>query len=723
MVKERIWIQVGLLITIILAGLGDWYYTSRAQGPCGDYYVVLPNDTLSEIAELCETTVEAILRLNPEITDPSRIYVGQIIRIPPVEKATTPIIAFTPDCGLPGTSVQVLGSGFPSNVNVTVNGGEKNKPTSVTVTTNSDAFGRIETSLVIPSNAVPGISWTLTAEARIGSARFIAISNDFHLIAPPGDPNDATTYTVQEGDTLTILAERFNRKVESILNANPQLVEATRLVAGQVIFIPPQERGYPTISIRPICGPPNTLLQVSGRGFVPADELTIQVGPYLTSYQFAGSAQVNPDRSFSTTITIPEKAQPKELWIVVAQSGITPSLRSFSNIFTVTPLRNPNDPSYYVVKAGDTLNEISNRFNRSIAALLDANPQIFNPNQLNIGEKIIIPPQKETIVISPSSGVPGTMIQIAGFGFPLNSPVILGLGRKDGAYTILGTFSTDASGIFRTQTVIPQSARPGETWVVASFESAESGSKPKIISNDFTINRPLPLLEPRVSIWPISGPPGSKISVVGYNFPSRVQVQIGIGPSTSEPEVILTSWTEINGTVAAEILIPEETSIGANLVINISSVTEPIIEATSPVFVVVEEGAPSVTSVALYFVDKGKGTIGCGDAIVPVQWTIPSTQAPLVSAIRELISLRTQTIPNTTYTNALYRSNLTIQSISVLAGRATIRLAGDLVVHESCDYPRMRYQLEQTALQFPDVSTVDIFINDVPIEELEIIQP
>jgi hypothetical protein len=200
-------------------------------------------------------------------------------------------------------------------------------------------------------------------------------------------------------------------------------------------------------------------------------------------------------------------------------------------------------------------------------------------------------------------------------------------------------------------------------------------------------------------------------------------VQLGLSTPTNEPEVILTSWTEINGTVAAEVTIPKETRIGTNLVLTITTVTEPIVEATSPVFVVVEEGAPSVTSVALYFVEKGKGTVGCGDAIVPVQWTIPSTQAPLVSAIRELISLKTNRLPNTPYTNTLYKSNLTVQSIEVLAGRATIRLAGDLIVSESCDYPRVRYQIEQTALQFPDVSTVDIFINDVPIEELEIIQP
>ena len=723
MAERRFWIRIGWIVILLVAGFGDRFSVSLAQGLCGDYYVILPNDTLSEIAELCGTTVEAILRLNPEITDPANIYVGQIIRIPLVEQANPPIIAFSPGCGLPGTTLQLLGSGFPSNVNVTINGGEQNKPASLSATTTSDSYGRIITSLLIPSNAVPGTSWTFTAEARIGNARFNAFSSEFHLIAPAVNPNDATTYTVQEGDTLAILAERFNRTTESLLNANPQLVEATRLVEGQVIYIPPQERGRPIVEIQPICGPPNTILQASGRGFTPGSELRLQVGLYLTSYQFTSVAQVNPDRSFLATVEIPDTAKPQELWIVIAEPENGQSLRSFSNIFTVTPPINPNDPAYYVVKAGDTLNEIATNYNRSIAAILNANPQLTNPNQLNIGERLIIPPQNETIVISPSSGVPGTQLQIAGFGFSLNSPIILGIGRKDGTYNLLGTFTTDGSGIFRTQTTIPQSARPGEIWVVVSFESTDTGSKPKIISNDFTIARPLPPLKPRVSIWPFSGPPGSKISVVGYNFPPRMQVQFGIGRPTSEPEVILTSWTEINGTVAAEINVPEVASVGANLVITIKTVSEPIIEISSPVFVVVQEGAPSVTSVALYFVEEGKGAIGCGDAIVPIEWGIPTTQAPLVAAIRELLSLKTRTLPNTSFTNALYRSNLVIQSIEVFSGKAIIRLVGELIVAESCDYPRVQNQIEQTALQFPDISSVDILINDVPIEELEIIQP
>lgn len=45
----------------------------------------------------------------------------------------------------------------------------------------------------------------------------------------------------------------------------------------------------------------------------------------------------------------------------------------------------------YVVKAGDTLNAIAARFKVSVKAILAANPSITNPNQIVIGQKIVIP--------------------------------------------------------------------------------------------------------------------------------------------------------------------------------------------------------------------------------------------------------------------------------------------------------------------------------------------
>src|SRR5215211_5732270 len=50
--------------------------------PSGQVYYAVPGDTLRKIAAKFNTTVDAILRLNPQIYNPNLIYVGQAIAIP-----------------------------------------------------------------------------------------------------------------------------------------------------------------------------------------------------------------------------------------------------------------------------------------------------------------------------------------------------------------------------------------------------------------------------------------------------------------------------------------------------------------------------------------------------------------------------------------------------------------------------------------------------------------
>jgi peptidoglycan DL-endopeptidase LytE len=48
----------------------------------GQTYYVQKGDTLRKIASKFSTTVDAILKVNPQITNPNVIYVGQAIKIP-----------------------------------------------------------------------------------------------------------------------------------------------------------------------------------------------------------------------------------------------------------------------------------------------------------------------------------------------------------------------------------------------------------------------------------------------------------------------------------------------------------------------------------------------------------------------------------------------------------------------------------------------------------------
>ena len=76
---------VSVLITFAVQGLAPAKaFALNAQlpsEPCGITYTIEPRDTLSTIAEDCDTTVESILELNPEITNPNLIFVGQKLQI------------------------------------------------------------------------------------------------------------------------------------------------------------------------------------------------------------------------------------------------------------------------------------------------------------------------------------------------------------------------------------------------------------------------------------------------------------------------------------------------------------------------------------------------------------------------------------------------------------------------------------------------------------------
>jgi spore germination protein GerM len=61
--------------------------------------------------------------------------------------------------------------------------------------------------------------------------------------------------------------------------------------------------------------------------------------------------------------------------------------------------------------------------------------------------------------------------------------------------------------------------------------------------------------------------------------------------------------------------------------------------------------------------------------------------------------------------NALYQSDLQVESVSIVDGIATINLTGRLLMGGECDNPRIQAQLEQTVLQFPTVTKAEIFIN------------
>jgi hypothetical protein len=57
-----------------------------------------------------------------------------------------------------------------------------------------------------------------------------------------------------------------------------------------------------------------------------------------------------------------------------------------------------------------------------------------------------------------------------------------------------------------------------------------------------------------------------------------------------------------------------------------------------------------------------------------------------------------------------------VDTVGLTNGVAEIRLSGPFRTGGACDNPRIEAQIKETALQFPTVKSVQVFINDAPLE-------
>jgi spore germination protein GerM len=107
--------------------------------------------------------------------------------------------------------------------------------------------------------------------------------------------------------------------------------------------------------------------------------------------------------------------------------------------------------------------------------------------------------------------------------------------------------------------------------------------------------------------------------------------------------------------------------------------------------------------------------IGCGDSVVAVTRELRPTRTPLRAALEELLRIPRTYGSDPELYNALYQSELKLVSVSVRRGIARLSFAGRLITGGVCDSPRVQAQIEETALQFPTVKKVKVFINGVPL--------
>ena len=132
---------------------------------------------------------------------------------------------------------------------------------------------------------------------------------------------------------------------------------------------------------------------------------------------------------------------------------------------------------------------------------------------------------------------------------------------------------------------------------------------------------------------------------------------------------------------------------------------------------------PNTQTVKIFLValeDNGQsGTkIGCNDSVIGVDVPIADTQAVLRASLNQLLAVPGEYYGQSGLYNALHGSELSLQDLNLVNGDAAIYLQGSLTLGGVCDSPRVKAQLEQTALQFSTVRTVHIWVNGIPLDQL-----
>jgi LysM repeat protein len=167
--------------------------------PATGAYVVQRGDTLSKIAQRYHTTVNALLRANPQIANPNVLQPGDLIYLP--------------------GSVLV----------------DPNTGSNFYIVQAGDYLGAIAQRFGVSLQALLAANPQIPSPSRIYPGDRINIPAGGVIPVTGSGP---TIYTVRSGDTLMSIAQRFGLPLRLLELANPQLSNPSRLTPGEQITIP-----------------------------------------------------------------------------------------------------------------------------------------------------------------------------------------------------------------------------------------------------------------------------------------------------------------------------------------------------------------------------------------------------------------------------------------------------------------------------------------------------
>lgn len=245
-------LQLFVLIAMLLSSLA---FTSPAFADtwCGTSVTVQSGDTLRKIADRCGTTVSALRLANPEVGNGNLIYPGQNLLLPGTilgsdggyliyivsrgDTVKSLAIRF-------GSTVDSILASNPSITNVnliyegqrlTIYSAGQNPPPPPPPPSGQVYYAqRGDTLRKIAAKFGTTVSVLLQLNPQIYNPNIIYVGQ---AITVPGGSSGSSTYVVQRGDTLRIIANRYGTTVDALLALNPRITNPNRIYVGQVITV------------------------------------------------------------------------------------------------------------------------------------------------------------------------------------------------------------------------------------------------------------------------------------------------------------------------------------------------------------------------------------------------------------------------------------------------------------------------------------------------------
>jgi hypothetical protein len=108
---------------------------------------------------------------------------------------------------------------------------------------------------------------------------------------------------------------------------------------------------------------------------------------------------------------------------------------------------------------------------------------------------------------------------------------------------------------------------------------------------------------------------------------------------------------------------------------------------------------------------QGK-TVGCNDLLVPIEKELKITRSGLESALTALMNEKsTEKLKNFVRGPGLILAQVTVANMV-----ADVYFKGDFDISGACDIPRIQEQVYSTVKQFPELTRINIFVNNVTFE-------